>query len=254
MRGNKKRRYRINKRGCLVRILIVLAVLAVVIKGINLLQEQNVPTPGELKEMGYPESLVELYEKNEEARDFVLEYDKTKGVSDVINLNDKVVPGGIPHFLQWDERWGYGMYGDDFMAVVGCGPTSLSMVYCGLTGDYSLNPWEVAKMGESRGYYVSGAGTSWNMMDEMAEDIGLTVLPVYFDKEYILEELRAGHPIICIMGPGDFTTEGHFIVLTDADKKGKVTVNDPNSKKKSDKKWDVELIMEQARNLWGYEY
>ncbi|MCD8152609.1 MAG: C39 family peptidase [Clostridiales bacterium] len=37
------------------------------------------------------------------------------------------------------------------------------------------------------------------------------------------------------MGPGDFTTGGHFIVLTGIDSDGNVIVNDPNSRINSEK-------------------
>jgi len=208
----------------------------------------------QLIEMGYPESLAELYMRNEEARDFVLAYDETKGVSDTINISGDVTAGEIPLFLQWDSRWGYGIYGDDFMATEGCGPTALSMVYCGLTGDTSMHPWEVAQLAEDWGHYVSGQGSSWSMMDELAEVMGLTVREVPFTKDGILHELLAGNPIICVVGPGDFTTEGHFIVLTRVDDDGKVTVHDPNSRENSEKKWDIETIMSQTQNLWGYVF
>ena len=49
---------------------------------------------------------------------------------------------------------------------------------------------------------------------------------VYYDLEYlngsvsadyILENLTSDTPMICSMTPGDFTTSGHFIVLTGID-------------------------------------
>ena len=33
---------------------------------------------------------------------------------------------------------------------------------------------------------------------------------VIYDEAHIIAELEKGRPIICIMGPGDFTTSGHF--------------------------------------------
>ena len=61
--------------------------------------------------------------------------------------------------------------------------------------------------------------------------------------------MEAGNPIICVMGPGDFTTTGHFIVMTDY-VDGKIKINDPNSPIRSNKLWDCDLIKDQIRNLW----
>lgn len=80
----------------------------------------------------YPADLLELLSKNTEATDFVLNYpsEKDKPCADTIG---DVTKGVIPHLLQWDTRWGYGIYGDNFLAINGCGPTSLAMVVSGLT-------------------------------------------------------------------------------------------------------------------------
>ncbi len=40
--------------------------------------------------------------------------------------------------------------------------------------------------------------------------------------------LAAGVPLICAMGPGDFTGNGHFIVVTGYDGEG-FSIRDPNS-------------------------
>ena len=53
------------------------------------------------------------------------------------------------------------------------------------------------------------------------------------------------------MGPGFFTTAGHFIVLTGYED-GYVTVNDPNSKANSEKKWEFAQIRDQLKNLWAF--
>ena len=201
-----------------------------------------------LREQGYPESLIALVERNPETKDFVLDYPKYKGLEE-IDISKEVMKGEIPHFLQWDERWGYEIYGSDFLAVTGCGPTCLSMVTCGLTGDTRWNPYEVAKMAEDNGYYVDGSGSSWALMSSGAEKLGLTVSSVIFDAEHIRATLEAGQPIICVMGPGDFTNAGHFLVLTGVDKNGDIILQDPNSVKRH---WDVQKLMNQMKNLWAY--
>lgn len=199
-----------------------------------------------------PESLMQLYEKNEEARDFVLGYGKIEEQD--MDISKEVTKGSIPLFLQWDTRWGYKTYGDDFLAVTGCGPTCLSMVYSGLTGNSDRNPYEMAKLAEKKGYYVEGSGSSWSMMEELAEELGLLVKNVIFDKEHIFSELRDGNPIICIMGPGEFTDSGHFIILSELSEDGKIIIRDPNSIVNTQKEWDLEEIMYQIRNLWSYSY
>ncbi len=75
----------------------------------------------------------------------------------------------------------------------------------------------------------------------------MTEIPL--DEGRIIRNLEVGNPIICVMGPGDFTTSGHFIVLTQyAD--GYVKVNDPNSPIRSQKQWKLTDIMPQMNNLW----
>ncbi|MEI3526222.1 MAG: C39 family peptidase [Eubacteriales bacterium] len=203
-----------------------------------------------LQEQGYPESLIALVERNPETKDFVLDYPKYKGLEE-IDISKEVTKGEIPHFLQWDERWGYETYGSDFLAVTGCGPTSLSMVVCGLTGDTKWNPYEVAKMAEDNGYYVDGSGSSWELMSSGAEKLGLTVSNVIFDTEHIRATLEAGQPIICVMGR-DFTDAGHFLVLTGVDQEGNIILQDPNSVERTKQHWDVQKLMNQMKNSVAY--
>lgn len=202
----------------------------------------------------YPESLLKLLEKNPETKDFVLNYPKNKDKHEEIDLSKEVKKGEIPLFLQWDERWGYETYGDDFLALTGCGPTSLAMVYCGLSGDPMWNPYRIARMAENEGYYVPGAGSSWDLMTQGAAELGLMAQEVVFDEEHIRSLLEAGTPIICVVGAGDFTDSGHFLVLTGLDKEGKVLLRDPNSRIRSEEAWDLDQLMRQIKNLWSYTY
>ena len=257
----QRRIYRAALRGTLLLILVILAVSFV--KGLffngNIIAakyEKNVQKE-KLKAMEngeYPDSLMALYDRNEEARDFVLGYLDYDGNPDKIDISKEVKKGTIPHFLQWDKRWGYEQYGNNFLAITGCGPTCLAMVYCGLTGDDTNNPYEVAKLAEQEGYYVEGSGSLWTIMSDFAEnDLGLDVIDVRFEEEAILSELYQEHPIICIMGAGDFTDSGHFIVLYGVTEDRKILVRDPNSIKNTQKEWELATLMKQIRNLWGYK-
>jgi predicted double-glycine peptidase len=53
------------------------------------------------------------------------------------------------------------------------------------------------------------------------------------------------------MGPGDFTTTGHFIVLTGYDGQGFI-INDPNSEENSEKIWTYQQLKNQIKNLWAF--
>lgn len=175
-------------------------------------------------------------------------------LSEEEETSDVLVPGQIPLYLQKDRRWRKEKYGSDGMGVTGCGPTCLSMVLCGLRRDEKWMPVKVARMAEREGYYVSGSGSSWSLMTEGAEKFGLRAEQLPLQEGIIRERLQAGHPIICIMGPGDFTDAGHFIVLSGMDEEGNIVVKDPNSRANSEKCWGLEGLMSQMKNLWAYSY
>lgn len=198
----------------------------------------------------YPEELVDMLSRNIDMIDFVLNYPNKKGNVYSDNIGN-ISKGKIPLLLQWDERWGYANYGENIIAINGCGPTALSMVLAGLKGDSSITPYKVAKYAENNGYYVSGSGSSWSLMSDASSAFGVKSeeLPLY--KDTIMSILKKGQPIICIMGEGDFTTTGHFIVLTGIED-GKIKVNDPNSKARSNLLWDYDRIAPQIRNLWTF--
>lgn len=204
------------------------------------------------KKVEIPEALVAFGEKYPEALSFVNDYPKNYNKHHRINIKNEVKKGEIPLFIQWDERWGYENYGSNFLAVNGCGPTCLSMVYCGLTGDTSLNPLKMADFSDSKGYYISGQGTSWSLMTEGAKALGLNVKAGTVSEKYIKENLTKSTPIICSVRKGDFTYSGHFIVLTGIDSDGNIILNDPNSKINSEKHWSIQRLLPQIKSLWVY--
>jgi len=69
-------------------------------------------------------------------------------------------------------------------------------------------------------------------------------------KKKMTDALEAGSPIILALGKGDFTTTGHYIVLTGWDGQA-FTVNDPNSRERSEKLWTYEQLEGQIRNIWA---
>ena len=173
------------------------------------------------------------------------------GESNNIDTSQELSSNSIPLFLQYDKRWGNLKYGDDTIAKEGCGPTCLAMVIVGLTKDDSIDPKVVADFSKDNGYYAGKDGTKWSLMTEGASHYGINSYEIPLDKDMIINELEAGNPIICSMGPGDFTNKGHFIVLK-AYKDGKFEVNDPNSRRRSKKLWKYEDISDQIRAIWSF--
>lgn len=197
----------------------------------------------------YPQELLELAARNPEALDFVLDYPQKKDEPAAETVGE-VQKGEFPLLLQWDERWGYQAYGDGLMGLTGCGPTVLSMVVCGLTGDNTITPWVVAQYAQEAGWYVDGSGSSWDLMREGCRHYGLEAEELPLDEGIVTRELENGHPVICSMGPGDFTTSGHFILLTGMED-GQICLNDPNRPSNSEKRWDFDTLAPQIRNLWA---
>lgn len=199
-----------------------------------------------------PESLLAFKEHYPEASEFVENYPNQKHTQKKIDISNELHPGTIPSFIQWDKRWGYQEYGDDLLALTGCGPTSISMVISGLTESPQWTPLEVANFSEQQGYFVPGEGTSWSLMTEGAQLLGLQATLGDISTEYIKENLTPDSPMICSVYPGDFTYTGHFIVLTGLDSNGNILVNDPNSKINTEKTWSLEVLLPQIRSLWKY--
>lgn len=202
----------------------------------------------------YPKDVLEMLANNMETLDFVSDYlkhvDDTEASGGI--SAEELQQEGIPLFQQWDKRWGYVTYGDNIIAINGCGPTCLSMVYTGLTGKSNYMPADMAGFCIEYNYYNPESGTDWSLMLNGARKLGLDSQRVEVSKKSVKRRLKEGKPVIASMKPGDFTTTGHFIVLTGLTEEGKVTVNDPNSIANSQKEWELDMVIKQTKAAWSY--
>lgn len=196
----------------------------------------------------YPEGLVELLENNGETEQFVLNY-PFREEDPEIDLSAVDLKKGVPLFMQWDERWGYLEYGDDMVALNGCGPMCLAMAGYYVTGNAAFYPDRIVEFALANNFYAEGNGSKWTLISVGGPALGLDVKELPLVESKVAAYLQAGHPVIAVMGPGDFTSTGHFIVLTGY-REGMVTVNDPNSYVNSGKAWNFAEIQDQIRNLW----
>lgn len=159
--------------------------------------------------------------------------------------------GSVPALYQTDAQWADTRYARDTLRESGCGPTCMAMVYVCLTGRKEMDPVKMCAYSENGGYVDAGA-TSWSFMSDGAKGLGLRSKELSADRNVIKNEVSAGHPVIAIMGPGDFTTSGHFIVICGIDEQGKAIIRDPNSEANTNKAWSLDTIISQARNFWAY--
>ena len=159
--------------------------------------------------------------------------------------------GAVPYLYQTDPQWASHPYAGGTVEKNGCGPTCLSMVYVALTGRNDLDPAAMADF-SGRDGYVSNGMTAWALMSDGAAELGLTSEELPASAGAVREALLAGKPVICSVGPGDFTTTGHFIVLSGMTEDGEVVVHDPNSAERSTRPWDLERVLGQCLNLWAF--
>ena len=180
---------------------------------------------------------------------FVRDYPKKKDLTPTIDLSNLSGSKTVPLLLQWDERWGYREYNESIIGLAGCGPTCLSMATIYLTGDTTKDPLWMCRFAEQNQFNVPGSGSKWALISEGGRMLGLDVTQISLDKDRIYRNLDVGNPIIVVVGPGDFTTDGHFLVLT-GHSGDKITLNDPNSPTNSAKSWDYDTLAGQIQALW----
>ncbi len=160
--------------------------------------------------------------------------------------------GTIPYIYQTDPAWASTPYAGEDIKTSGCGPTCLSMIYVGLTGDTTMDPIAMASFSEKNDFVQEGM-TAWTFFSEGAAELGLSSeeLPSWADS--VVAALNDGKPLVINVQPGDFTTVGHYIVASGLTSDGKLVIHDPNSTENSAKAWDVQRVIDQCSNIWAFE-
>lgn len=161
-----------------------------------------------------------------------------------VTFSDGSTP--VVYFNQLDERFANQPYGKDNIGGYGCGPTSMSIVVSSLSGE-TVDPIQMAEWSYKNGYWCSksgsyhalipGAAKAWNLPVE-----GCTAS----EPQRIVDALTSGKLVVAIMSKGHFTSSGHFIVLRGVTSEGKILVADPASYTRSQKKWELSLILKEA--------
>lgn len=155
----------------------------------------------------------------------------------------------VVYYNQLDSRWSAKKYGKSgTIGDAGCGPTALAMAVATLK-DNSVTPPDVCKWSVDNGHRCEGSGSYHSLIPKGAEHYGLKVEKLgSSSKRELIKHLSEGKLIIVIMSKGHFTSNGHFILLRGITEDGKVLVADPASYKRSQKEWDISIILNEARS------
>ena len=134
----------------------------------------------------------------------------------------------------------------------GCGPTSLSMVFTYLLGE-EMTPVEATQIAEA-GNYTTSNGTKHSYFAEVAEEYGLECTRKDgASAQDIQESLSNDKTLILLMGPGHFTSGGHYIVIRGLDENGEAIVADPASSKRTEQTWDLNLLANESSIMWSFD-
>ena len=204
----------------------------------------------------YPDKMLELLARNEEAREYVLNYPLEYGKEHEIDISGYKDYEGVPLFIQWDKQWGYKDYIGNVAGLSACGPTCLSMVTYYFTRDPEMTPAYMMDFAEKNGYGVTGSGTQWSLFGEGAKKLGLDVKELTSEQlaseEKLAKVLESGRLIVVNVRPGIFTTVGHYMVIAGYED-GKFRINDPNSPANSQKLWSFEEFDQDVKMMWSFK-
>lgn len=140
---------------------------------------------------------------------------RSKNIDYNILLNGKYEKE-VKYFNQEDERWVGLPYktSDNPLGKTGCGVTDMAMIQSTMK-ELDINPIEMAEYSIENGYCDNNTTTEF--FDEVVKDerYKLNVQKFNCDDISKVKRLLNGgkHIAVALMRPGDFTTEGHYLVL-----------------------------------------
>lgn len=160
----------------------------------------------------------------------------------------QILTGGtvdIVYYCQSDEEWTDQPYGTDPIGPYGCGPTAMAMAVASMT-DTDTDPAQMAAWAAEHGYWARRSGSYHSIIQGTARAFGLEAEAISErTADAIRWELYSGHILAALVGPGHFTSGGHFILIRGITLSGDVLVADPNSLERSLQTWDPQIIVDE---------
>lgn len=153
----------------------------------------------------------------------------------------------IVYYSQSDPQWGNYLYGgSDPMSSYGCGPTVVAM-YISTFTDTIMTPPQAADWAAANGYWSSTHGSVHGLIPDAAMSHGLKVESLNIKTPEALKlALSYGKLVVFLMGPGDFTDSGHFIVAYGVQADGRIKIADPARPENMQTSWDAASVLAQV--------
>ena len=157
----------------------------------------------------------------------------------------------VTYYNQLDSRWANSPYGTDNIGGYACGPTAMAIVVSSLTSE-TVDPPHMAQWAYENGYWCSRSGSYHTLIPGASEEWGLDVEGcTAAEPQRIVDALADGKLVVALMTKGHFTSSGHFIVLRGVTSDGQIMVADPSSYSRSEKTWDLSIILNEASRNAG---
>lgn len=168
-------------------------------------------------------------------------------------------------YLQTDPRWGsldYSAPGEKTtIAASGCGPTAMAMVLA-TWADPSVTPKTECAWALAHGYKAPHQGTYYGYFEPAGARYGLRVTRLNYASLYgndtsayhaqVKDALDRGELVIACMGPGNWTSSGHYVLVWKIDG-DTIYINDPASTKAARTKGSWSLFRQQVKYYWTIE-
>lgn len=160
---------------------------------------------------------------------------------------------GTIDYKQFDSRWGSKLYTStgnksQTYASSACGPTASADVIWALK-DSSVTPVTIGEMAVAKGYRTKDNGTAWGLFPYLGKHYGLSCTETS-SMDTLKNKLANGALAVCSMGPGYWTSGGHFICVWKYDG-STVYANDPGSNNR--KSQNGKDFKSQMKNMWIYQ-
>ena len=168
-------------------------------------------------------------------------------------------------YLQTDPRWGsldYSAPGEKTtIAASGCGPTAMSMVLA-TWADPKVNPATECAWALANGFKAPHQGTYYGYFEPAGARYGLRVTRLNYTSLYgkstsayhaqVKDALDRGELVIACMGPGNWTSSGHYVLVWGI-QGGTIYINDPASTKAARTQGSWALFKQQVKYYWVIE-